>query len=121
MISAFCLVPLSRLFRPRGRGVAGCGVAITVLLSSGLLAGCSEETWNNPHLADEFGKNIIYSSFSERPKHLDPARSYSADEGRFIDQIYDAPLQYHYLKRPYELEPNTLTHMPGFNSNKYSL
>jgi ABC-type transport system substrate-binding protein len=112
MISAFCLVSLSCLFKPRRQGLAGCGVAIMLILASGLLAGCNKETWNNPHLASEYGENIIYSSFSERPKHLDPARSYSADEGRFIDQIYDAPLQYHYLKRPYELEPNTLTKMP---------
>lgn len=75
------------------------------------LAGC-DGVWNNPHSQDDIGKNIIYSSFSERPKHLDPARSYSTDESRFIDQIYEPPLDYHYLKRPYELIPNTLEAMP---------
>ncbi|MDF1763338.1 MAG: ABC transporter substrate-binding protein [Oleibacter sp.] len=68
--------------------------------------------WNSPHPAREVGENILYSSFSGQPKHLDPAISYSADESRFIDQIYDPPLQYHYLKRPFELEPNTLVRMP---------
>ena len=29
-----------------------------------------------------------------------------------IGQIYEPPLQYNYLKRPYELEPLTLTQMP---------
>ena len=88
--------------------------ALPVILLSGasaLLSGCGE-AWNNPHPESEQGQNIIYSSFSERPKHLDPARSYSSDEGRFIDQIYDPPLAYHYLRRPYELIPNTLTKMP---------
>src|SRR5690554_1633560 len=73
-----------------------------------LLTGC-DSTWNAPHPQADAGKKIIYSSFAERPKHLDPARSYSTDESRFIDQVYDAPLSYHYLKRPYELQPNTLT------------
>ena len=42
----------------------------------------------------------------QRPKHLDPARSYSGeDESVFAAQVYEAPLQYHYLKRPYTLIP----------------
>ena len=48
-----------------------------------LLAGCGE-VWNNPYPAAESGKNILYSSFSERPKHLDPAQAYTADEYDFI-------------------------------------
>lgn len=76
-----------------------------------LLSGC-DSVWNNPHSQADADKNIIYSSFSERPKHLDPARSYSTDESRFIDQIYEPPLEYHYLKRPYELVPSTLEAMP---------
>lgn len=62
----------------------------------------------------------MYSSFSERPKHLDPARSYSSNEYSFIGQIYEPPLQYHYLKRPYELIPLTAYRMPKtsyFDSN----
>lgn len=77
-----------------------------------LLSACREQAWNNPHPVHEGDARVIYSSFSSRPKHLDPARSYSSDESRFIDQIYDPPLEYHYLKRPYELIPNTLTEMP---------
>lgn len=83
-----------------------------LMLTLTALAGCKGQAWNNPHPAAESGGNIIYSAFSERPKHLDPARSYSSDEARFIDQIYDPPLAYHYLKRPYQLIPNTLTAMP---------
>lgn len=77
-----------------------------------LLAGCDVSPWNNPHSRDDNGLNVLYSHFAERPKHLDPARSYSADESRFIAQIYEPPLQYHYLKRPYQLTPLTLTQMP---------
>ncbi|MAD62886.1 MAG: peptide ABC transporter substrate-binding protein [Haliea sp.] len=39
------------------------------------------------------------------PKHLDPALSYAADESLFLMQIYEPPMGYHYLKRPYELLP----------------
>ncbi len=84
----------------------------TVVFLSVLISACDGQAWNSPHPAKDLDKNILYSTFSGRPKHLDPAISYSSDESRFIDQIYDPPLQYHYLKRPYELVPNTLTAMP---------
>ncbi|HYN14127.1 MAG TPA: ABC transporter substrate-binding protein [Burkholderiales bacterium] len=75
------------------------------------LSGCGE-VWNDPYPAAERGKNILYSSFAERPKHLDPVQSYTEDEARFTQQVYEPPLQYHYLKRPYELIPLTATEVP---------
>ncbi|MGA8262602.1 MAG: ABC transporter substrate-binding protein [Arenicellales bacterium] len=69
--------------------------------------------WNNPYPASQSDANVIYSSFVERPKHLDPARSYSSDEYAFIAQIYEPPLQYHFLKRPYQLIPSTTRSMPS--------
>lgn len=77
-----------------------------------LLTGCGEGIWNNPYPASEDEQNILYSSFQERPKHLDPARSYSASEYAFIGQVYEPPLQYHYLKRPYQLIPLTAESVP---------
>jgi len=76
-----------------------------------LLAGCGE-IWNDPYPSAERGKNILYSVFAERPKHLDPAQSYASDESIFTRQIYEPPLQYHYLKRPYELIPLTAVEVP---------
>jgi oligopeptide transport system substrate-binding protein len=83
-------------------------VALACLL---LLAACGE-VWNNPYPAGESGKNILYGSFSERPKHLDPAQAYTVDEYDFIWQVYEPPLQYHYLKRPYTLIPATAAAIP---------
>jgi ABC-type transport system substrate-binding protein len=85
-----------------------------LLLTAGLLLlnGCREGAWNNPYPLSESEQNIIYSSFSERPKHLDPVRAYSSNEYAFIAQIYDPPLQYHFLKRPYLLEPLAATAVP---------
>jgi ABC-type transport system substrate-binding protein len=77
-----------------------------------LLAGCSDRPWNSPYRAGEVEAPVFYSSFSERPKHLDPARSYSANEWAFISQVYEPPLQYHYLTRPYELVPLTAEALP---------
>ena len=67
---------------------------------------------NNPYPASEQTQEIYYSTFSEEPKHLDPAISYSSGEYRFIQQIYEPPLQYHYLKRPYQLIPLTAESVP---------
>ncbi|GJM04594.1 MAG: ABC transporter substrate-binding protein [marine bacterium B5-7] len=74
--------------------------------------GCDNSPWNNPYPNQDSAKNIYYDSFSERPKHLDPVSSYSANEYVFLGQIYEPPLQYHFLKRPYELVPLTATGLP---------
>ena len=77
-----------------------------------LLGGCGKAALNNPYPADERGQNIMYSAFRERPKHLDPVQSYFENEIRFTAQIYMPPLQYHYLKRPYQLVPFGAAFMP---------
>jgi len=76
------------------------------------LTACADTSWNNPYPDSESGKNILYSAFQERPKHLDPVRSYSSSEYQFLGQIYEPPLQYHFLKRPYVLEPLTAKEVP---------
>jgi oligopeptide transport system substrate-binding protein len=81
-------------------------------LSVLLLAACDGQSWNNPYPASQSGTNILYSAFTERPKHLDPVQSYSSNEYTFIAQIYQPPLQYHYLKRPYELVPFGAVEVP---------
>ena len=77
------------------------------------LTGCSEKPWNSPYSETSVEQQVVYSSFSERPKHLDPARSYSSNEYAFIAQIYEPLLQYHFLKRPYELTTLTAASMPA--------
>ena len=69
--------------------------------------------WNNPHDAKKIKSDTLFTSFSIPLKRLDPVVSYSANEWAIIGQIYEPPLQYNYLKRPYELEPLTLTTMPS--------
>jgi len=76
------------------------------------LAACGRQAWNDPHKVGESAGPVFFSSFSERPKHLDPARSYSSNEWAFISQVYEPPLQYHFLRRPYSLVPQTAAQMP---------
>lgn len=83
-----------------------------VLLSVLLLAGCKSGQWNNPYRSQDTQADIIYTSFQERPKELDPVKSYNAAEYEFIAQIYEPPLQYHFLKRPYELVPLSARQLP---------
>lgn len=83
-----------------------------VLLASLLLTACGDITWNNPYRGEDETENVFYSSFETRPKHLDPAQSYSSNEIVFTGQIYEPPLQYHYLKRPYTLVPLTAQAVP---------
>lgn len=85
---------------------------IWLFLCAFLLTGCEQSAWNNPYPQEDASKRIYYDSFSERPKHLDPVSSYSANEYVFLGQIYEPPLQYHFLKRPYELIPLTATDLP---------
>ena len=81
-------------------------------LISQCLLGCDVALFNNPYPAQDAQQSILYAAFAERPKHLDPAVAYSSDEYGFIGQIYEPPLQYHYLHRPYQLEPLTAQQMP---------
>ncbi|MBI3935789.1 MAG: ABC transporter substrate-binding protein [Betaproteobacteria bacterium] len=88
-------------------------VRIAWLWLGALLAGCGGSPWNDPYPAADAGANILYAAFAERPKHLDPVQSYSSNEIIFNAQIYEPPLQYHYLKRPYTLIPAAAQAVPA--------
>ena len=91
-------------------GFLGYGLLFCSLLLGGSLQAASP--WNSPYPVQKIQQSVLFSSFSSPPKHLDPVKSYSSNEWGIISQIYEPPLQYAYLKRPYQLEPLTLTKMP---------
>ncbi len=76
-----------------------------VFLFGSLGSSTASAAWNNPYPSEPHESNTLYSAFSERPKHLDPARAYSSNEYELIAQIYVPLFQYHYLERPYRLIP----------------
>ncbi|MDB5804448.1 MAG: bacterial extracellular solute-binding s, 5 Middle family protein [Betaproteobacteria bacterium] len=104
------LVTLAAMRKPGTRRV-GRWARWAALACVSLIAACGD-VWNNPYSLSESSENALYTEFTERPKHLDPAQSYTESEAEFNYQIYEAPFQYHYLKRPYELIPATATAMP---------
>ena len=85
--------------------------ALLIALLVVLLGGCGSAL-NDPYPVPDRGRNILYTAFTDRPKHLDPVQSYSEDEITFTAQIYEPPLQYHYLKRPYTLIAATAEAVP---------
>ncbi|MHA7840695.1 MAG: ABC transporter substrate-binding protein [Gammaproteobacteria bacterium] len=76
------------------------------------LTACGKNPVNNPYSDDGEQVDTYYAAFSEQPKSLDPARSYVVNEHVFTGAIYEPPLQYHYLKRPYTLQPLTAVTLP---------
>lgn len=83
-----------------------------LILGALLLSACNDLPWNDPYPYEDPTGNTLYMAFTERPNHLDPAQSYSAAESPFLCQIVEPPLQYNYIKRPYELEPLTAVDLP---------
>lgn len=77
-----------------------------------VFASACDSQHNNPYSQADKNQSVLYESFTERPKHLDPVAAYSANEYAIIGQIYEPPLQYHYLKRPYSLTPLSAQTMP---------
>ena len=75
-----------------------------------LLASCSVS--NEPVPEALLKENTFFTSYQETPKYLDSTSSYSNNETPWTYAVYEPPLKYHYLKRPYELIPRTLTQMP---------
>lgn len=67
---------------------------------------------NSPYPASDEGANILYMSFTDEPRHLDPARAYGGVAYSLICHIVEAPFQYRLLERPYALEPRTAEAVP---------
>lgn len=93
------------------RSVVNTLYIISITLIVILMSGCDDRPFNTPY-QNKDSSSAYFSSFNEPPKTLDPAKSYSADEMVFVAQIYEPPLQYHYLIRPYTLAPLTTEKMP---------
>jgi ABC-type transport system substrate-binding protein len=78
---------------------ATCAVAI---------AACT----NNPYPDEDAGKKVVYTTFVEAPKTLDPAVAYTTSAHFITGNIYDTLLEYHFLERPYTLIPGIATEVP---------
>jgi ABC-type transport system substrate-binding protein len=69
-----------------------------------LLAACNNNPWPDGAAAT----NTLFSAVIENsPRHLDPTASYWSNDTAYTFQIYEPLYGYHYLKRPFVLEPKT--------------
>ena len=85
----------------RGYGMVIRGL---LLLSAIFLVSCTK--------TENFNEKVLNIVAVERIKGFDPIQAddlYSSNE---IARVYDGLYQYHYLKRPYELQPNLASEMP---------
>src|SRR5262245_4685196 len=73
-----------------------------------LISGCT----NDPYPAADRDRKVVYSSFSEAPKTLDPAVAYDEAAHAITGNVFDTLLEYHFLKRPYELMPGLAEAVP---------
>jgi oligopeptide transport system substrate-binding protein len=90
---------------PKLKGNSAALLACAISLA---LPGCS----NSPYPASDERANTLYTTFDQEPKHLDTATAYSSDCYALLCNIVEPPFQYHFLKRPYELEPLLASEVP---------
>jgi ABC-type transport system substrate-binding protein len=62
--------------------------------------------------ASKGGSKIFYHYRTSEEKSTDPHKQFDAASALLVRSLYDTLLQYHYLKRPYEMEPALLEKMP---------
>jgi len=89
-----------------------CKRTRTAVASLGVLLAACGPAANMPYPVEWIGSNTLFTSFRERPKFLDPISSYNLNETPWTYGIYEPPLRYHYLARPYRLEGRTATALP---------
>ncbi len=95
-------------FGPRGLARVLRGAVVCALVS---MAGCGVP--NNPNPPGSESTNTYFTATQESsPKYLDPTSSYSANETPFTFAVYEPLLSYHYLKRPYQLQPRLAEEIP---------
>lgn len=94
--------------RLRLRPVSRLGQGAVSLLIGALALSCS----NNPYPDADDGLKVLYTVYREAPRTLDPAVSYNVGSHKIIGAICETLLEYHYLKRPYEMIPGLAQAIP---------
>jgi ABC-type transport system substrate-binding protein len=68
---------------------------------------------NDPYPVEAPGARVLYVPYDEAPKTLDPQVAYSVYDHEVIANVYETALEYHYLKRPFELIPALVSRVPA--------
>ena len=84
------------------------------ILTALMAFGCKPPAKKAPKQTDVSApaKTVFSYARTSAHKSLDPMRQFDGASGDLVQNLYDGLLQYHYLKRPYTLQPNLVTKMP---------
>lgn len=88
--------------------MASGGAVLLAVLGSAVVTACT----NNPYPSADDDDKILYKTFSEAPRTLDPAVAYTTSAHAITGAVYDTLLEYHYLERPYTLIPGLAATLP---------
>jgi ABC-type transport system substrate-binding protein len=83
-------------------------VRAIALVACALLVACG----NDPYPSEDAGSRTLYVAYAEAPKTLDPQVAYTVYDHEVIANVYETALEYHYLRRPWELIPALVTDVP---------
>lgn len=92
----------------RGRASRQLATAILVACACISLPACS----NDPYPPADQDQKILYSSFAEAPRTLDPAIAYTTVSSVITGNVFDTLLEYHYRVRPFKLMGGLATSLP---------
>jgi ABC-type transport system substrate-binding protein len=85
---------------------------LLALAAAACLFGGSAGCTNNPYPDEDADRKILYLVTPEPPRTLDPAEAYSTVDHSVTGPVYETLLEYHFLKRPYQLIPGIATAVP---------
>ena len=95
---------------------------LQLIVSMGLLLiGCEPKksgvSGTSTATSADSGKKVFSYARTSDPKTLDPHAQFDTASNLFVSSIYDRLIDYHYLKRPYQLQPSLISKMPEVSSN----
>jgi ABC-type transport system substrate-binding protein len=89
------------------------GLFLTFAAAAGLV-GCNKRPAKEPI-------RVLRVSMAQKPSSLDPARSGDAVSSAMSALAYEGLFKYHYLKRPYRLEPLLADGLPTWSADRRTL
>lgn len=91
--------------------------ALLSLLVIATACGGNKKAEDNKSAAVSAPKKVLRFIRLQAHRTLDPMKVGDAESNGLVINLYDTLLQYHYLKRPYELEPNLAAKMPELSAD----
>ncbi len=88
-----------------------------LLLLAGSITACGDKGKGNAEGGNQASKKIFQHLRTSAHKSLDPVKQFDAASAELVMNVYDTLLEYHYLKRPYQLTPNLLTKLPELSAD----